>query len=512
MSNAGTNTSPASETLSQRTVVAAFVALLIAMAMGSLDQTIVSTALPTIVGELGGVDHMLWVTTAYVLTSTIVMPIYGKVGDAIGRKPLFIVAVTLFLAGSIVCGAANSMGVLIAGRAIAGLGGGGLMVLSQAIVADIVPARKRALYLNIMGIGWALPMMVGPLLGGLFTDHLSWRWAFWINLPLAALSIAAAAKLLPRPKTTATLKSFDAAGTAAISVAICGLTLATSWGGTTYAWDSPVIIGLIVATVAATALFVMAERRATEPLMPLELFRNRNFVLTTVGGFIILFAMMAALSYLPTYFQIAHGMSATAAGYMEVPMELTYFVASLLSGVLVAKTGRYKKLMAASFAVALIGTALICTMSAETSPLACCAYLSVMGFGYGLSFEVLVLIVQNEFPAAIVGTATSATNFFREIGTTLGTSVAGAIFTSGLASQLGAHLAELGGTEALGIDTNALTPAIVHALPQAVQSAVASAYNDALMPLFWLMVPMTIAAAVCMLALDEKPLAEKLED
>ncbi len=500
------------EAPSQRNVTAVFAALLVAMVMGSLDQTIVSTALPTIVGELGGVDHMLWVTTGYVLTSTIVMPVYGKVGDAIGRKPLFIVAVALFLAGSVVCGAAGSMTVLIAGRAVAGLGGGGLMVLSQAIVADVVPARKRALYLNVMGIGWALPMMIGPLLGGLFTDHLSWRWAFWINIPLAVLSIAVAAKLLPRPKIAGTLKNFDAAGTATISVAICGLTLVTSWSGTTFAWNSPVIIGLVALTVIATVLFVIAERRAPEPLMPLELFSNRNFVLTTVGGFIILFAMMASLSYLPTYFQIAHGMSATAAGYMELPMEITYFVASLASGALIAKTGRYKKLMAASFAIALAGTAFICTMSAETSPLACCAYLSVMGFGYGLSFEVLVLIVQNEFPAAIVGTATSATNFFREIGTTLGTSVAGAIFTSGLACQLGAHLTDLGGLEALGVDMNALTPAIVHALPQAVQSAVAGAYNDALMPLFWLMVPMTIAAAVCMLALDEKPLAEKLEE
>ncbi len=494
----------------QSTVVAVFAALLIAMVMGSLDQTIVSTALPTIVGELGGVDHMLWVTTAYVLTSTITMPVYGRTGDIIGRKPLFIAAVALFLAGSVVCGAAGSMAVLIAGRAIAGVGGGGLMVLSQAIVADVIPARKRALYLNIMGIGWAVPMMVGPLLGGLFTDHVSWRWAFWINIPMAALSIAAAAKLLPKPKVAGTLEGFDGAGTATIAVAICGLTLATSWGGVTYAWNSPVIIGLIAVTVAAAALFVAAERRAAQPLMPLELFKNRNFVLTTLGGFIILFAMMASLSYLPTYFQIAHGMSATAAGYMELPMELTYFVASLASGALIAKTGRYKKLMAASFAIALVGTAAICTMTAETSPIACCAYLSVMGFGFGLSFEVLVLIVQNEFPASIVGTATSATNFFREIGTTLGTSVAGALFTSGLASQLQTHLAGIGGAEALGVDANALTPAIVRALPQAVQNAVAGAYNDALMPLFMLMVPMTIAAALCMLALEEKPLSEKL--
>ncbi len=490
---------------------AVFVALLVAMIMGSLDQTIVSTALPTIVGELGGVNHMLWVITAYVLTSTVTMPLYGKIGDVIGRKSLFIAAVALFLGGSIACGAATNIATLIAGRAIAGVGGGGLMVLSQAIVADVIPARKRALYLNVMGIGWAIPMMIGPLLGGVFTDYVSWRWAFWINIPMAALSIVAAAKLLPKPKHAQKLTNFDAAGITTITIAICALTLTTSWGGTAYAWNSPLIIGLIVTTLIAGILFVVAEHKAKEPLMPLFLFRNKNFVLTTLGGFIILFAMMASLSYLPTYFQIAHGMSATAAGYMELPMNLTYFVASIISGMLIGKSGRYKKLMAISFVIALIGTILICTMTATTSPVACCIYLSIIGFGFGLSFEALVLIVQNEFNASIVGTATGATNFFREIGTTLGTSIAGALFTSGLSSQLAIHLADLGGTEALGVNENGITPAIVHNLPDTLQVAVANAYNDALMPVFLLMVPMTIAAALCMLALDERPLSEKLE-
>lgn len=495
-----------------KSVLLAFAALMAAMVMSALDQTIVSTALPTIVGDLGGVDHMLWVTTGYVLTSTIVMPIYGKVGDLVGRKSLFLIALGLFLAGSVACGFAHEMWLLIAGRAVQGLGGGGLMVLSQAIVADVVPARKRALYLNIMGIGWAAPMLVGPLLGGLFTDHLSWRWAFWINIPTSALAIAVCAALLPKYLEKASLRDFDFLGTAAISCAIVALTLATSLAGTQLDRDSPQIIGLFVATIAFGALFVAAERKAVEPLMPPYLFKNKNFALTTVGGFIILFALMAAMSYLPTYFQLAHGMGATLAGYMEVPSSIAYLVASIASGALVAKRGKYKRLMAASFVIATAGAIALCTLTADTHPIFACIYLGVMGFGMGLSFEILVLIVQNEFPTAIVGTATSATNFFREIGTTLGASVAGAVFTGNLTRLLGERLAPLGGTDALGIDANSLTPAIVHALPDAVQQTVAGAYNDALVPLFMIMVPMTAAAGILMAFLTEKPLAETLDE
>lgn len=505
------NTAQTPAVLDQRSVVLVFAGLMIAMIAGSLDQTIVSTALPTIVGELGGVDHMLWVTTGYVLTSTIVMPIYGKVGDLIGRKPLFIGALCLFLAGSMLCGMAVSMAGLVAGRAVQGLGGGGLIVLSQAIVADVVPARKRALYLNIMGIGWAVPMLVGPLLGGLFTDHLSWRWAFWINVPMALLSIAAALAFLPKPTYRASLASFDLRGTLAIAAAVCTLTLATSWGGVDYAWNSPQIIGLIAATVVFAVLFVLAEKRAKAPLMPLSLFRNRNFVLATVAGFVTLFAMMAAMSYLPMYFQIAHGMSATMAGYMEVPMSVAYFIASLIIGALIAKRGKYKAFMVASFVIVTAAGLTLTTLSAETSPYLAVAYLGVMGFGMGMSFEVLVLIVQNEFPAAIVGTATSATNFFREIGTTLGSSVAGAIFTGNLTRLMAERLAPLGGAEAVGIDTNSITPSIVNALPDDVHAVIAGAYNDALVPMFMVIVPMAVVGIVLMALLRPTPLAETLE-
>lgn len=498
-------------TLKVKSIPLIFAALMIAEIMGSLDQTIVSTALPTIVGDLGGVDHMLWITTSYVLASTIVMPIYGKVGDLIGRKSLFLTALFLFLIGSIACGLAHNMTLLIAGRGVQGLGGGGLIVLSQAIIADVVPARKRALYLNAMGIGWAVPMLVGPLLGGLFTDHLSWRWAFWINIPTILLALFACAILLPKYPKKSSLRNFDIKGTIAISAGIITLTLATSLAGVQYQWDNPLIIGLFITTVVFAILFIFIEKRTDTALMPLKLFHNRNFVLTTLGGFIILFALMAAMSYLPTYFQLAHGMNATVAGYMEVPSSIVYFVASLISGAIVAKRGTYKKLMIISFVITTIGAIALCTITVDSSPLFACLYLGVMGFGMGLSFEILVLIVQNEFPASIVGTATSATNFFREIGTTLGASIAGAVFTSNLTRLITERLAPLGGSEVLGVDANSLTPAIVHALPDAIQQAVAGAYNDALVPLFILMVPLTVVAGILMLMLKETPLSETLE-
>lgn len=498
--------------LSPKTVMLVFVGLLLAMTAGTLQQTIVATALLTIVGELDGMDHVMWVTTAYVLAATAAMPVYGKVGDLLGRKWLLVGALIVFTIGSVVCGCAFDMRMLIIGRFVQGLGGGGVIVLTQAIVADVIPARKRALYLNIMGIAWAAPMLVGPLLGGLFTDHLTWRLSFFVTVPLAAVAIAATAFLLPSFARQGRLSSFDVAGTVTIAAAVCTLTLATSFGGNEFAWSSPQIVGLLAATVLFGALFVVAEHHAKEPIMPLMLFRNRNFVLATIAGFIVLFGFMAILSYLPMYFQIAHGMSATAAGYMELPMNVLYFVASLAVGALIARSGKYKAMMVASFVVSTIAGVGLALLNPTTPPLAVAfLYLGLMGLGFGMCFEVLVLIVQNEFPAAIVGTATSATNFFREIGTTLGASVAGAVFTGNLSSLMIDRLAPLGGAEEVGIDPNALTPAVVGALPTDVHAAIASAYNDALMPVFALMVPLLVAGIVAMALLKPTPLSETLE-
>ncbi len=506
------NNAPSPDELPQTSVLVVFIGLLVAMTVGALDQTIVATALPTIVGELGGVNHLLWVVTAYVLAATITMPIYGKMGDLIGRKGLFIGALVLFIAGSVVCGLSTSMGGLIVGRAVQGLGGGGLMILSQAIVADIVPPRKRAMYLSAMGIAYAVPMLAGPLLGGLFTDTIGWRWAFWINVPLALVAIGTAVAFLPKPRRTVEKAHFDTWGTVTLVVAVTALTLATSWGGVEYAWDSPVIVALLATVVVAGVLFAVAERHAKEPLMALSLFKNRNFNICTVAGFVTTFVMMGVLTYLPTYLQIVDGMSATAAGYMEVPMNVAWFAASLASGYAVSKLGTYKKLMVASFGILVVGVGALTFITSGTPVAFIGALLAIVGFGIGLNFEILVLIVQNEFAASDVGMATAATNFFREVGTTLGTSIVGALFTSGLARTLTENLASVGGTDALGVDANSLTPAIVHALPQAVRDAVGVAYNDALVPVFWFMLPLALIGLALLLFLRETPLATTVED
>ena len=457
--------------------------------MGTLNQTIVATVLPTIVGELGGVNRMLWVTTSYVLAATVTMPLYGKMGDLIGRKGLFIGALALFVAGSAACALAPSMEGLVIGRAVQGLGGGGLMVLSQAIVADVVPPRRRALYLSIMGVAYAVPMLAGPLLGGFFADAVGWRWAFWFDVPLALAAIVIAAVFLPKPRRTAERAPFDVGGAVTLVAAVTALTLATLWGGNEHAWTSPTIIGLLVATAVASALFVLAERRAREPLMALSLFKNRNFDISIVASSITMFVMIGVLTYLPTYFQIVDDLNATAAGYLVAPMNAAWFAASLLSGYLVNKLGTYKKLMVVSFAVLVAGMVGFIAVDQDPSAVVVGGLLAVMGFGVGLNFEILVLVVQNEFPASAVG----------------------ALFTSGLARALAERLAPVGGVGALGTDANLLTPAIVHALPPDVRHAVGAAYSDALAPVLWLALPLAVAGLVLMLFLRETRLATTVD-
>lgn len=497
-----------STSLSRQAIVAIFMALLVAMFAAALDQTVVATALPTIVGDLDGATHMLWVTTAYVLASTVAMPIYGKLGDLIGRRGLFLGALALFALGSVACALANAMAELIVGRAMQGLGGGGLMILSQAIVADVVPPRRRAWYLSIMGIAYAVPTVAGPLLGGFFTDTVGWRWAFWMNVPLSALAIFVAATTLPVTRCRYRRGSFDVWGALALATSLSALTLAISLGGTTVPWNSPTVLGLLAGAVVAAIAFSRAEARAAQPIMSPALLKSRNFLVCATGGFITMFVMMGTLTYLPTYYQVVDQMSATGAGYMELPMNIAWFVASLISGALVAQRGRYKRLMVVGFVLLVAGVLALCGITLETPVLLIAAVLCLVGFGIGLTFEILVLIVQNEFPASDVGMSTAATNLVREMGTTLGTAVAGALFTSRLAGTLSQSLASVGGMGMLGVNASALTPAIVRDLPDAVREAVRLAYNDALVPVFWVMAALSACGLACMLLLRERPLGE----
>ena len=493
----------------KRNILLVFAGLMVTMLLASLDQMIFSTALPTIVGELNGVDHMLWVTTAYILASTIMLPIYGNLGDLIGRKGLFIGAIALFVLGSIIGGLSQNMAWLIGGRAVQGLGGGGLMILAQAIIADVVPARERGRYMGIMGGVFALSSVAGPLLGGWFTEGIGWRWAFWMNVPLGVLAIASAMFFLRLPKNSRTKPKLDVAGMALLAVASTCLVLTTTWGGTTYGWGSATIIALIVGTIVAAAAFVSAERKAAEPIMPPHLFRDRNFNLTTIAGLITGIAMFGALAYLPTYLQMVTGAGATKAGFLMIPMMAALLVSSVISGQFVSKTGRYKWLPIIGTLLVSVSLVLLSTMTPSLPVWTLCSYLAVMGVGLGMTMQILILIVQNSFPISQVGTATASNNYFRQIGASLGSAVVGSLFVARL-TQLLTDRMPGGGNTAAG-SSNSFTPAIVKELPAAVRGVIIGAYNDALTPVFLYMVPLILIAVVLLCFVKEKPLATTIE-
>ncbi|MGZ0211412.1 MAG: MDR family MFS transporter [Actinomycetales bacterium] len=498
-----------SDPATKRSILLLFAGLMVTMLLSALDQTIFSTALPTIVGELDGVNHMLWVTTAYILASTIMMPVYGKLGDLVGRKGLFIGAISIFIAGSVVGGLAPDMTWLIVGRAVQGLGGGGLMILSQAIIADVVPARERGRYMGAIGGVFALASVAGPLLGGWFTESIGWRWAFWMNIPLGALAIFAAVTLLKLPKTSQRKPTIDIAGMILLAITSTAIVLVTTWGGTQYDWDSLIIIGLIALAVVAGFSFVMVERAAAEPIMPLHMFKERNFVLTTTSGLITGIAMFGALAYMPTYLQMVTGVNATQAGLLMIPMMGALLLSSVTAGQLVSRTGRYKWLPLTGSIIVAIGLGLLSTMTPELPIWILCSYLAVMGLGLGMSMQILVLIVQNTFPNSQVGTATASNNYFRQIGASIGTAVVGSLFVARLTELLSTRLpaAAAGATG----DTNSLTPAAVRDLPDAVREIIVGSYNDSLTPVFLYMVPLVLLSALLLAFVKEVPLATTIK-
>lgn len=437
------------------------------------------------------------------------MPIYGKLGDLIGRKGLFIAGLGVFVAGSIVGGLAPDMTWLIIGRAIQGLGGGGLMIMSQAIIADVVPVRERSKYMGIMGAVFGLSAVIGPLLGGWFTEGIGWRWAFWINIPLGILAIAFAAVFLRLPKHRARF-TFDIWGTLTMAISVTSIILVTSWGGNTYDWNSPQIVGLIIVAVVAAAAFVLAEYKASDPIIPLSLFQSRNFVLATIAGLFIGVAMFGTLAYLPTYLQMVAGVNATVSGYLMLPMIAGLMITTIGTGAIASKTGRYKWMPLASMVVIGVALTVMSTLTVDTALWIMLGYMFVLGAGIGLGMQILVLIVQNSFPGTMVGTATASNNFFREIGASVGGALVGALFTSRLTDLLTTGLAGAGG--AAGGDLNSLTPSAVNALPDAIRDIIVGAYNDALTPVFLLLVPMVVLGFVALLFVKEVPFRTTLDD
>ncbi|WP_084129891.1 MDR family MFS transporter [Demequina sp. NBRC 110055] len=500
--------SPATEAPDRRHILLMFIGLMTAMLLAALDQTIFATALPTVVGDLNGVDHMLWVTTAYILAATIMMPIYGKMGDLIGRKSLFMIAISLFMVGSVVGALSQGMTELIVGRAIQGLGGGGLMILSQAIIADVVPARERGRYMGVMGGVFALASVAGPLLGGWFTESIGWQWCMWINVPLGIIALVSATLFLKLPTPDRSKARIDVAGMLLLAIASAALVLASSWGGHTYPWGSWQIIGLFALTVLAGLAFVLVERSAAEPVMPLHLFTKRNFVLTTAAGLLTGIVMFGTLAYMPTYLQMVAGVSATEAGLLMIPMMGCMLVTSIISGRYVTRTGRYKWLPMVGAMFLGAAMVLLSTMTWTQPIWVTCIYLGLMGIGLGMTMQILVLVVQNTFPITMVGTATAANNYFRQIGASLGAAVVGSVFTDRLIDLLGERLpASASGSMD---DLNSLTPEAVSELPTQMHDIIVSSYNDALTPVYLWLLPLAVCSFILLAFVKESRLATTL--
>lgn len=482
-----------------------FLGLLLAMFVSSLSETIASTALPTIVGDLGGVELMQWISTAYILTSTIVMPFYGKASDLLGRKYLLMAALTLYAAGKAVCGISVDMGMLICGRCISGLGGGGMSILAYATLSDVVPPRKLGAYMGVMGAVFTTSNVLGPVLGGWFVQVPGWRWIFWFTIPLAAVALLALAVFLPKDKPAKPHDTIDYIGIATVALSVTSLVLATAWGGTVFAWDSWEVLGLFGLFVASAIAFVFIEKRAKEPVMPISLFHNRNFVLCCATSLMIDVAFMGTVTYLPTYFQIVDRLSPELAGLMAVPMSIGIFITSTASGFIAAKTGHYKWMMVLSSAVAAVGFGLLATMQVGESLVLPLVYEFILGFGIGFGMQMLLLVVQNEFPHAIVGTATAAYNFFSQIGSVLGASFIGTLFTSRLSADLASTLPHID-----NISVAKITPQLVDKLPDAVQTIIAQGYSDALVPLFLWFAPLCGVTVVLMLLIIRHSLAKTI--
>jgi EmrB/QacA subfamily drug resistance transporter len=454
-----------------------FSALMLVMLLASLDQTIVSTALPTIVGEFGGLAHLSWIVTAYLLATTIVTPLYGKLGDLFGRKIVLQTAIALFLVGSALCGVSRSMGALIAFRALQGLGGGGLMVTISAVVGDLFTPRERGRYQGIFGGIFGLATVLGPLIGGFFVEHLSWRWIFYINLPLGLVSFviigwAFAAPMSPRRP------SIDIAGTILLATMLTALILLTSFGGHGVAWRSPEALTLGGVTVAALAGFIAVERCAAEPILPPHLFGNRIFTIACAIGFVVGLALFGSITFMPLYLQVVKGATPTEAGMSLTPMMGGVLVTSIASGRIISRIGRYRPFPIAGTALMTVALGLLATLGVASSIRTAVLYMAVLGLGLGLIMQVLVLAAQNAVDYRHLGVATSGTTLFRSIGGSLGVSLFGAIFAAGLATNLAAAL-PVGATL-----PDASAPAAIQALPGATRSLYLAAFTAALHPVF----------------------------
>ena len=476
----------------RRQILSILAGLMLGMVLAALDQTIVSTALPTIAGELGGINHLPWIVTAYLLTSTISTPLWGKLGDLHGRKGLFQAAIVIFLAGSVVSGISQNMGQLIAFRALQGIGAGGLIVGAMAIIGDVLSPRERGRYQGLFGAVFGFSSVAGPLLGGFFTDRLTWRWVFYINLPIGIVALYVTSVVLHLPKKRRQ-HVIDYLGTILLGIGVTAIILVTTWGGNEHAWSSPLIIGLALVGAALLIAFVFVEKRAAEPLMPLQLFRIHTFSLTSVLGFIVGVAMFGGIVYLPLYLQLVHGVSATTSGLLMLPLMVGLLGVSTIAGILITRWGRYRIFPILGAALMAVGMFLLSLLTVDTPLRVASVYMLIVGMGLGGVMQVLIIAVQYSVPYEYLGTATASATFFRSIGGSFGVALFGGIFNQAFIRNAPRHIP----ANALGMFADgeiAQSPAALANLPPEVHRGFVAAVAQSLHSVF------LVAAFVALLA------------
>ncbi|MET9479753.1 MDR family MFS transporter [Streptomyces sp. NPDC006638] len=485
-----------------RSVRIVLLALMIAMLLAMLDNMIVGTAMPTIVGELGGLEHLSWVVTAYTLATAASTPIWGKLGDLYGRKGVFLTSIVIFLIGSALSGMAQDMSQLIGFRAIQGLGAGGLMVGVMAIIGDLIPPRERGKYQGMMAGVMALAMIGGPLVGGAITDHLGWRWSFYINLPLGAVALAMVTAVLHLPKKDRSKVRIDFLGAGLLTVGITSIVLVTTWGGTEYDWSSAIIMELIALGVVALIGFVVVQKRTAEPLLPLHIFRSRNFTLMSVIGFLTGFVMFGAVLFLPLYQQAVQGASATNSGLLLLPMLLSMMVVSLIAGRVTTNTGKYRIFPILGGALMTVGLFLLAQMDTETSRLTSGLYMAVLGAGMGFLMQITMLVAQNSVEARDMGVASSSTTLFRTLGSSFGVAIMGALFNSRVQDEMAAR----GGSTGGGLASAQLDAASLAKLPDAAREAYQHAVSTGIHGAFTLGAAIAVIGFVAAFFVKEVPL------
>ncbi len=493
--------------LTHRQVLVIFSGLMLGMLLAALDQTVLATALPTIVGELGGIDHLSWVISAYLLASTTSVPIYGKLGDLYGRKRLFQFGIGLFLVGSILSGVSQNMTQIIIFRFVQGLGAGGLMVTSQAIIGDILSPRDRGRYIGYLAIVFAFASVAGPLIGGLFTDHIGWRWVFYVNLPIGLIALVVTSRVLHLPKRRVE-HEIDYAGALLLTGAISSILLATTWGGHQYAWGSGTILALYAAGGVLLGLLLLREMHATEPILPLRLFRNRTYAVSSVLGVCQGIIMFGALAFVPLYLQVVQGVSATESGLRTTPMMAGMITTAIFSGQMISKHGRYRQYPIMGTAVVSVGLALFSTMAVDTNLALVALYMLVFGLGMGLIMQVITIAVQNAVEYRDMGTATAGVNFFRSLGGALGV----AMFGSVLNNRLDINLTRFLPADALaGLSTRSLTssPEQLRGLSAPVLEGLRQAFAHSLESVFLLAIPVGLIAFAFSWLLHDVPMRER---